>query len=219
MALGLDYEGSSSGEIMNFIKFNAKAGRMIRRDRENGENIEVDITRNFKAVMDIESIETGWISFETGGAPSVVMSLWSDPKPARPDANHRQGVRVLLKLSKECGGDIRELTGNAKSFLKGMNSLHDEYLRGKESNPGKLPVVVLTDTLPIVTGEGAKRSTNYAPVFEITGWVKRPDDLQYKPRNDKPADAAPQVRTPPSTGSSRAAPPSKPAPVDEDEFG
>lgn len=219
MALGIDFEGGGGGDIVNFVKFNAKAGRMMRRDRENGENVEVDITRNFKAVMDIENIETGWINFDTGGAPSVIMSRWDEPKPDKPNDKHRMGVRVLMKLSKECGGDIREMTSHAKSFLRGMNPLHDEFLREFGNNPGKVPVVVLVDTTPITTGEGAKRSTNYAPVFQITGWVKRPDDLVYKPRGAKAAAPEPEFKAPPSTGSSRAAPPSKPAPADDDDFG
>lgn len=224
MAIGINYESSEGGDFLGFIKFNAKAGRITRRDRENGENIDVDITRNFKAVMDVENLETGWIDFDTGGAPSMAMSRWDKPSPARPSDKHRNGVRLVLKLSKESGGDVRELASHAKSFLRGVDKLHDDYLEGVKSNPGKLPVVVMSDTIAVVTGEGAKRSTNYAPVFEIVSWVKRPDDLVYKGRetavashNDDADDEVPS-RTPPATGSSKAAPPArKPAPVSDDE--
>lgn len=226
MALGIDYESAAGGgDFLGFIKFNAKAGRITRRDREDGENLDVDITRNFKAVMDIENLETGWIDFDTGGAPSMALSHWNTPMPPKPSEKHRKGVRVVLKLSKESGGDVRELTSHAKSFLRGMDKLHDDYLEGVKSNPGKLPVVVMNDTVAVVTGEGAKRSTNYAPVFEIVSWVKRPDDLVYKARetsasstHDDEEEEAP-VRKPPATGSSRAAAPParKPAPVDDDE--
>lgn len=227
MALGINYEpASNGGDFLGFIKFNAKAGRITRRDRENGENTDVDITRNFKAVMDIENIEIGWIDFDTGGAPSMALAHWSQPQPPKPSEKHRKGVRVVLKLSKESGGDVRELASHAKSFLRGMDKLHDDYLQGVKANPGKLPVVVMSDTVAVVSGEGAKRSTNYAPVFEIVSWVKRPDDLVYKAREtsassssygDEEEEAAP-VRTPPATGSSKAAPPArKAAPVDDDE--
>lgn len=224
MALGIDYASSGGGDFLGFIKFNAKAGRITRRDRENGENTDVDITRNFKCVMDIENIETGWIDFDTGGAPSMVLAHWSKPTPPQPSAKHRKGVRIVLKLSKESGGDIRELSSHAKSFMRGMDKLHDDYLTGVQDNPGKLPVVVMNDTIAIATGEGAKRSTNYAPVFEIVQWVKRPDDLVHKARETSfvaPREDAEAPRTPPTTGASRAAPPAAKAapPADEEDFG
>jgi hypothetical protein len=224
MALGIDYAPSANGgDFLGFIKFNAKAGRITRRDRENGENSDVDITRNFKCVMDIENIEIGWIDFDTGGAPSMVMSHCSKPVPPQPSPKHRKGVRVVLKLSKESGGDIRELSSHAKSFMRGMDKLHDDYLSGVLDNPGKLPVVVMSDTIAVVTGEGAKRSSNYAPVFEIVQWVKRPDDLVYKARVTSvaaPSAEAEAPRSPPTTGASRAAPPvAKAPPADDEDFG
>lgn len=221
MALGIDYESAAGGgSFLGFIKYNAKSGRITRRDRENGENTDVDITRNFKAVIDVENIECGWMNFDTGGAPSMVLAHWSKPAPERPSDKHRKGSRVVLKLSKESGGDIRELSSHAKAFLRGLDKLHDDYLAAAKANPGKLPVVVLADTTPITTGEGAKKSTNYVPVFEITGWVKRPEDLVYTPRQssvsvDDDEDEMP-ARTPPATGSTRA---KAPAMAEDEDFG
>jgi hypothetical protein len=37
--------------------------------------------------------------------------------------------------------------------------------------------VVLKTTMPITSGSGDKKSTNYQPVFEISGWAPRPVDL------------------------------------------
>ena len=42
--------------------------------------------------------------------------------PAKPDDHHKQGVRILMKLGKECGGDVREI----KNLL---NSLSGNYER------------------------------------------------------------------------------------------
>lgn len=218
MALGLDLSSPDSGDIIPIIKFDAKAGRMFRRDRVNGENDIVDITRSFKAVFDFENIEVGTINFDTGSAPDFAVARIGEPTPARPSEKHRPGARVLVKLSKECGGDLRELASTAKAFLNGLNAAHDAYLAGVKANPGKLPIVALTDTTPITTGEGAKKSTNYSPVFEIVGWADRPSDLVYSPKS---RSSTPQVATPPSTGSNKVDAPSDYVPGFDDgnDFG
>ena len=228
MALGIDYDSQNGGKnFLSFVKFNAKGGRITRRDRENGVNSDVDITRTFKAVMDVGNIEHGWMDFDTGGAPSMILAHNTVTLPKKPSDKHKKGFRVLLKLSKENGGDVRELSSNAGSFRQGLDVLHDAYLAGVKANPGKLPVVVLNDPIPVVTGDGAKKQTNYAPAFEIVGWVKRPDDLQYQPRDAVSAvsavedeeDDMPVVRTPPSTGSTRAKAPAPVREAVEEDFG
>lgn len=214
MALGINYE-SAGGDFLPIIKFDCRAGRMFRRDRVNGENADVDITKAFKAVMDLENLETGWMNFDTGGAPDFQMAvLGKEPTPAKPSDKHRMGIRMTLKLHKDCGGDLREFAGNAKALVRGVDGLHNEYLAGAKSNPGKLPVVVLEDAVPITSGEGARKSTNYAPVFKITGWVSRPEDLVYTPRSSS-ASSSPAAGSPPVTGSTKVG-----APVAaEDDFG
>jgi len=223
MALGINYDSEgNSKSFLGFVKFNAKAGRITRRDRDNGENTDVDITRSFKAVMDVENIEHGWMNFDTGGAPSMVLAHNGSPVPQRPDDKHRKGFRIVMKLAKDCGGDVREMSSHAASFARGLDKLHDDYLSGRKDNAGKLPVVVLNEPTPITTGEGAKRQTNYAPSFEIVGWVKRPDDLQYQPRTSQASAVATDdfdapTKAPPTTGSTKVGSPAKA--VDEDDFG
>jgi hypothetical protein len=201
MSLGFNFS-SDSGEIIPIIKFNAKAGRMVRRDRVNGENDEVDITKIFKAVFDLENIEVGFINFDTGSAPDFAVARIGEGPRQRPSDKHKQGARILVRLAKDCGNDVRELASTAKSFLMGLSALHDAYEAGAKANPGKLPVVVLADPKPITTGEGTKRSTNYAPVFEIVSWVARPADLVFTSKGGAPT-APSRSETPPSTGSTK----------------
>jgi hypothetical protein len=220
MALGLNFESADSGEIIPIIKFDAKAGRMFRRDRVNGENDQIDITRTFKAIFDFENIETGTINFNTGSAPDFAVVRIGDPIPQAPSPDHRPGARILVKLSKENGGDLRELASTAKAFLRGLNALHDEYLAGASANKGKLPVVELADTTPITSGEGARKSTNYSPVFKIVSWVDRPADLVYIPKSR--SAAAPAAGSPPSTGGTKVSAPADdyvPGFDDDDDFG
>lgn len=202
MSLGLNYE-SSGGNFTPICQFDAKAGRMFRRDKEQGQDaVKTDITRSFKAVADMANIEVGWIAFTATGPDFQMMPLGATIPP-RPTQEHKQGVRLTVKLAKDCGGDVREIASSAKAFLRGLDELHTAYQAGEKANPGKLPVIIIKDTVPITSGEGAKKTTNYAPVFEITAWVDRPQDLTEKP------GAAPETpkQTPPATGSTRVDPP------------
>lgn len=226
MALGFNFaEGSGDtggGNIIPIVKYDARAGRISRRDYINNEYVTVDISRSFKAVVDLENIEVGFINFNTGTAPDFCVVKHGDKMPAPPTADHKPGVRFLLKLGKDCGGDIREFASTAKASLRGVDELHTAYLAGVAETPGKLPVVVMSDTIPVTTGEGTKKSTNYIPKFEITGWAPRPADLIYVPkaRYAAPAAAAPVAsNSPPSTGSRQVAPPAAAPAESEDDFG
>jgi len=222
MAIGVSYEAAAGGDIIPIVKYDAKAGRMFRRDRVNGETDVIDITRSFKAVFDFENLETGFIDFNTGGAPSFALAhIDSRAKVTSPPTpGHKPGARMLVKLGKECGGDVRELASTAKAFLRGIDAAHDAYLAGAAANPGKLPVFTLKDTVPITSEGGGNKTTNYSPVFELVAWAPRPSDLTYIPRGNAPTTSAPQASapagSPPSTGSTKV---TAPAVDDEDDFG
>jgi hypothetical protein len=227
MGFGLNYDSNGGGDFFPICQYDAKAGRVFRRDKEQGQNaVKVDITRTFKAVLDLANVEIGWIDFPAGSAPDFVMAHINDPMPQKPaSGGHKQGIRVMLKLAKECGGDVREMASSAKAFMRGLDELHTAFQAGEKENPGKLPVVVMKDTTPITSGEGAKKSTNYVPVFDIVGWAARPTDLVYAPRSKAKDVAKPAAGTPPSTGSTRVEAPTAtartPEPVGEgvDDFG
>lgn len=227
MAFGFSYE-SNGGDIVPVLKFDARAGRFFRVDRFDGKNNPVDITQTFKAVMDLENLEVGYINFPAGAAPEFRMVPLGSAMPENPGGKFRQGIRMMLKLGANCGGDIREIATTAKAVLGAFDACHTEYLAGVAANPGKLPVVELETTVPIVTqGRDEKgnlvKTTNYAPVFKIANWVKRPDDLVFVPKGGGSAPASAvaatpavqQAATPPSTGSMLVAPPA----AADDDFG
>jgi len=219
MALGLNFSsGNGGGDIIPIVKYDARAGRLSKRDYVGGQYVNTDITSNFMAVADFENIETGWLSFATGGAPDMAVARFGDPIPAQPSADHKQGIRMLIQLSSKLDGSVREMASNAKAFLRGVDALHTAYLEGVKQNPGKLPVITLKDTVASTTGEGARKSTNYIPNFEIVKWVDRPEKLVYTP---KARAAAPAVSSPPATGSEKFAAPAPAATTvdDEDDFG
>ena len=216
MALGFTYS-TGGGDFTAIMKYDARAGRMFREDRKQDSGgtwikDSVDVTNNFKAVFDFENIEVGWINFPQGGAPDFCMAALGDPYPQRPSNTHMQGVRFMLKLAKDAAGDgaaIRELAGTSAVFRMGIDELHNAYEAGKAANAGKLPIVTLKTTIPVTSGSGTKKSTNYQPVFEIVGWAARPDDLVFVSKSR--AKEAPQATaaTAPSTGSTPVGAPMK----------
>lgn len=220
MALGLS--NASAGNFLPIVKYDARAGRIFRVDREDGVSIPHDITRNFKAVFDFENLEVGYINFDTGSAPDFVLVPHGSPLPERPSDKHRQGLRITIKLSAECGGDVRELAGTANVLLSGFDALHDEFLAGAATTAGKLPIVILRDTVTVESGQGAKKSTNYRPVFEIIGWAPRPKDLLPRGAVNAAPQKAPPARAP-ATGSTVVSAPQRPAPAyaaaEDESFG
>jgi len=220
MAFGGFFDGvGEAGSYLPIIKYDARSGRLSRRERENGESNDVDITRNFKAIFDFENVEIGWINFNTGGAPDFRVARYADgtsvakPEVEEGEINHfKRGVRLVVKLSKECGGDVREFASNAAAFLDGTKALMDAYEKGVKANPGKLPVVEFKDSIAKTSSGGALKTTNYVPMWEITDWVKRPADLVYTPRSSSAPSSS--SNGPASTGSTKVS-----APAGDDDFG
>jgi hypothetical protein len=219
---GFSTEPSSGGDFTPIVKYDARAGRLFRVDSiDTGsgfEKNEVDITSTFKAIVDFENIEVGWMHFTPGGTPSFSLVPMGAALPAKPSPNHKNGVRFMLKLAKDCGGDkpIRELSQSSKAFLSGVETVYHSYLADKGNNPGKLPVIVPEKITPIKSGSGTKTSTNYQPTFKIAGWAPR-GDLAFQPKGTS-EPAAEQVQTAPHTGSTVVEAPRKEAAM-ADDFG
>ena len=212
---GFSTEASAGGDFLPIVQYDARAGRFFRRDRVdtgNGfANEQVDITQGIKFIADFENIEVGWIIFTPGAAPDFNLVPIGTQLPDRPSPNHKNGLRFMLKLSKECGGDkpIREIAGTSKAFLSGIEAVYTAYLAEKGKNPGKLPVLTVDKITPVKTGTGAQSSTNYHPTFKIGGWAPR-GDLVFEPKartSVTPSAASASLArmgngTYPSTGSS-----------------
>ena len=209
---------NGGGDFLPVLKYDARAGRFFRVDRVDTGNgfasEQVDVTTGIKFVADFENIEVGWIVFTPGSAPDFRLVPIGTQLPDRPSPNHKNGLRFMLKLSKECGGDkpIREIAGTSKAFLSGIEAVYTAYLAEKGKNPGKLPVLTVDKITPVKTGTGAQSSTNYHPTFKISGWAER-KDLVFAPKSTA-AQASPA--TAPSTGSTRAQAPAPSDMVDSD---
>jgi hypothetical protein len=84
MALGLSTGGS--GDYKEIVKYDARAGRMFRVDRDGaGTKTPIDITNEKpKFIIDFGRIEVGWMRFAAGVAPDVaVVPLGQRPTTSR----------------------------------------------------------------------------------------------------------------------------------------
>ena len=190
MGLGLQTEAGGAGGYNQILKYDARAGRTFRVDREQDStgqyaSVNVDVTQGFQAVMDLAHVQVGWAAFRAGMAPDFRLVALGQAMPARPEGVdektkkpiYGQCFKVMLKLGKSSGGDVRELASSARVVIGAIDALHTAFEAAPEAKAGKLPVVSLKSTTPVVSGNGAQKSTNYAPVFEIVKWVDRPAEL------------------------------------------
>jgi hypothetical protein len=164
--------------IIPRCNFDARSGEMNRCDREqdgggNWHTKQVDITENFEAIIDLENIEVGYIAFTLGGQPDFRMVPVGTDLGEPPSDNHKEGFRLRMKLTNGAGNDVREFASTSKVVWQSVDELHDEYLEDCAKHKGKLPIVSIAEVAQVRTAS----STFYRPIFEITGWAKRPNDL------------------------------------------
>lgn len=214
MGLGLS-TGGSSGDIKPFVKYDAKAGRLFRADRNQqsdgsfaSESVEITNTAQF--VIDLANIRVGWINYTSQGPIRRLIVLGKEPIPPRPDDKgadgklaFKQGFEVDLLLNKETNGgntSARILGSAAGCVIEAMDALHDAYSAASESKTGKLPIVKIAGVSPVKSGQ----STNYKPEFAIIGWTDRPAGL---PNVDGALQKVSSPSTAPSTGSTQVGAP------------
>lgn len=217
MGLGLS-TGGSGGDIKPFIKYDAKAGRLFRADRnQQGDGSyaseSVEITNAAQFVMDLANIRIGWIHYSSQGPIRRLVVLGKEPIPARPDDKgadgkpvFKQGFEIDLVLNKETNGGnaaARVLGSAAGCVIEAMDALHDAYSGAAESKAGKLPIVKIAGVSPVKSGQ----STNYKPEFAIVGWVDRPAGLIVADPGPGRNLAPSQNSSAPTTGSTQVSAP------------
>ena len=121
----------------------------------------------------------GWVFFVKGAAPLFALVPYGQAMPERPTSpgndgtgkaqNFRQGFRVPV-AGKALGG-VRELAGQSAALINGLNELHSAYEASPEAAMGKIPVVRMTRTDAIKSGQ----ATNYQPVskWSVGGSARR----------------------------------------------
>jgi hypothetical protein len=185
--------------ILLRLKYDGRAGKfsLINRIHEHGEwfSNQVDIAQgDFRAVFDLDNLETGWIHYPKGDIPDLKLVKVGQDHGDPPSDQHKEGVRLLVLMDDDLSGDVRELMSTAGGLWNGLDTLHNVYMVDRDKNPGKLPVVVLSGTID----SGSATNPGYEPVFSISEWVPRPAEL---PLQGIPSSQSAKKKRAPGTAS------------------
>jgi len=182
MALGIvdngsNGGGSGGGNFPPIVKWDAKAGDFIVRHREQTasgewENDDVDIQMPVKLIADLENLEVGWVAYVP--TPSFVMTKVGGAMPAKPTEDHKMGFRVHL-YNDELG--LRELSSAAKTVVRALDELHDQYVAEAPANEGKVPVVEIKGGKKIKVNTPGGELSFRVPDWSIVGWTDRPKQM------------------------------------------
>jgi hypothetical protein len=157
------------------VIYDARAGRLFKVERMQGaagwESNRIDISSPPPTFcVDLGSIEVGVVHFAPTGPDFKTVPL-GQPMPAAPTKDYKQCFKV--KVAGNVLGGVREFSHSAKCVLSALDDLHSRFEAAPEAAQGKIPVVQLSGTTPVVTSGPQGKTTNYAPVFTITGWTDR----------------------------------------------
>lgn len=196
MALGFNTESKSSGDIIPIVKYDAKGGDFIAQDRVQSasgewEKEERELALPCKFAADMAEMEVGWLSFQSG-APDFRMVKVGEAMPQKPEGDFKNAFRMRI-ASKELG--LREFSHSAKTVLRAMDTLHNQYEAEKANNAGKIPVIEVTgtETIKINSPQGELRFK--VPQWNISGWVEKPEMFNKTAPAPEPVAASPLADT------------------------
>lgn len=180
--------GSAGGDFAPYVRYNSKAGRWyVKGDPEDTE------VANPTFVADFAKIKTGWILLAEGMAPSIIYDPSLTQAAPKPSDKHKRGF-TLPVFSQQAFGGVVEFTSASMHVCQTVNELYAQFEAGAAANPGALPVVQCTGSLPMKDPKG----TNFKPTLVILKWVPRPVDFDQAPQvanantSTPPAQATPQ---------------------------
>ena len=193
MPLGFNYSVGGSGDILPIIKWDAKAGDLLRQDSYQAadgsrQKDVAEIPLPTSVAMDLGAIEVGWLSFATG-QPDFVMAGINEPFPEKPaNGDHKQAFRVRV-ATKELG--LREFSHSAKTVLRALDELFDEYEKEAPAHHGKVPVVTFHSAKRVTVNTQQGELSFKVPEWTITDWIDRPELMDRVAT--VPSEPAPEV--------------------------
>jgi hypothetical protein len=145
-------------------------------DNGNWENVNTNIENDkFRAAFDLKNVQVGWIAYVKGEGINAVLQPIGEDYGNRPSDEHKEGLRLIVKLDKANGGALHKFISTAPGVWDEVDKLHIEYVKGAEKHPNAVPLIGV-DEAREVPGRLAN-STVFVPVLEFLGWTPRPDDL------------------------------------------
>jgi hypothetical protein len=185
---------NNNGSGNSYIRFAPQANAWTNRD---GDEIQLK-----KVVMDLDSVQTGWLMIGAGvrdWQPDEVLGA----KSQSPGEGYKRGFVVTL-YSKELG--LVDWSANAYGPCKGFEKIYNEADKAAGDNGGKLPVIEYVNSTAEKVGKGNTR----VPNFKLVSWVARPAGMNAEDGLEQWAEPEP------APAPVRKAKPA-PAPVMDDE--
>lgn len=169
----------------NFIRSNLPQNKWWVK-AEGGDE-PIDMEKGF--AIDIKNVTFGWLHIDVGIRD---WQAWPSPSQSlpRPSDSHKQGFEVDCWLS---DGREASMSGNSYGLGQFIAKLYNQAETAPEFAAGKIPVIQVTSSTPVVVGKG----TSYDIGFNIRTWIDKPEE---KPEveGSPPAPAATPPTTPPA---------------------
>ncbi len=205
---------NSGGTIRPRIKYNSKAGRAYRVEREQDKDgdwvsKDVEVTDNLCFLLDRRSMRKGWMNFKT--FHEVIVPIKAD-LPEQPDdigsdgkLSYKPVLKMTVKLAPNCGGDIREFSTSSMLVMNSIGDLLVDWKSSEHSDDDMCPVIKLVGSEAISGNHGV----NYKPTWEVSAWRERPADMAPKePQDEDLSDDEPPKEIPSEDFSNQGEPPS-----------
>lgn len=172
----ISFGSKDSDGASNYIRANLPQNRWWAKTDQGDENIDMD--RGF--AIDIKDVTFGWLHIDVGVRD---WQPWPSPSQGtpRPSDNHKNGFEVNCWLS---DGRPASFSGNSYGLGQFIAKLYNKAETMPEFAQGKVPVIQVTSSTPVLVGKG----TSYDVGFEIRTWIDRPSSEA--PAAPAPAPAA-----------------------------
>lgn len=189
MAFGFtETEGSSNGEFLGRLQFDARVGswKVVKRVQgaDGYSTVEGDPSFSASFAIDFGTLEVG---FSKIASPPVFMMVpYGKPLPLQPEemqTDDKTGKKTKAfkpafraKVAGKMFGDNAAyyFSANSKNVMNATDALYNLYLAAPEAAEGKIPVVSSAKSTAIKTSTSSGTSTFYAPGFMIVAWIDRP---------------------------------------------
>lgn len=185
----ITFGSAESTASTNFIRSNLPQNKWWVKAEGGDEPIDMD--KGF--AIDIKNVTFGWLHIDVGVRD---WQAWPSPSQSlpRPSDSHKQGFEVDCWLS---DGREASMSGNSYGLGQFIAKLYNQAETAPEFAAGKIPVIQVTSSTPVVVGKG----TSYDIGFNIRTWIDKPE-------------AKPEVMGSPPAPAEATLPPSAPTETD-----
>lgn len=160
----ISFGSNDTAGASNYVRANLPQNRWWAKTDAGDENIDMD--RGL--AIDIKDVTLGWLHIDVGVRDWQAFPSPSQATP-RPSENHKNGFEVSCWLS---DGRPATFSGNSYGLGQFIAKLYNEAEKSPEFAAGKVPVVQVTASTPILIGKG----TSYEVSFNIAKWIDKPSE-------------------------------------------